>query len=264
MISSPASSGSSDSTSSRCAWPPSNRVVNRLRKWRSTSSKAASSRARPSRLRLPIEPRRRLIARPSSSRSAWLASAAFLQLGQLALGDEIDRADPLALRRHAARAAPIRSPTGGDRRLVEAELLGQQRRRAFELLAGDAAPSRSRRAVLRSRRGRRRRRGPRGRRPAPRRPRRAAPRSRAAPPRRRARARRRPSAASRGGGRLRRSAPRSGASSVCRRVGEPLGLGFGLGDAAAELGVALARPRRRGPASRPAPCARPRRAACRR
>ncbi len=97
MISSPASSGSSLSTSSRCAWPPSNRVVNRLRKWPSTFSNASSSRTRPSRFRLPIEPRSRWIAWASSSFSATLDSRLVSSSDKFLLGDQIDRADPLAL-----------------------------------------------------------------------------------------------------------------------------------------------------------------------
>ena len=68
-ISSPASSGSSLSINARCAWPPLNSVAKSRRKCPSTASNAASKRALPSRFKLPMEPRRRLIASVSSSLS---------------------------------------------------------------------------------------------------------------------------------------------------------------------------------------------------
>ncbi len=138
MISSPASSGSSLSTSSRCAWPPSNKVVNRLRKWPSTCSNAASRRTRPSRLRLPIEPRRRLIASCSSSRSA--APDARLASSSASSCSATRLTGPIRSRSAVSRSNVSRSTSGGvERGRVEAELAGQQRRRAFELLAAFAA-----------------------------------------------------------------------------------------------------------------------------
>ena len=70
MISSPASSGSSLSIISRCASPPLNRVRNKSRKWPSTASNAARSLTRPSRLRLPMDPRKRCVASVNSAISA--------------------------------------------------------------------------------------------------------------------------------------------------------------------------------------------------
>ena len=69
MISSPASSGSSSSTSTRLASPPPNRCLKRAPKLRLTSSKAASRRPRPSRFRLAMPWRSFLIASSRSSRS---------------------------------------------------------------------------------------------------------------------------------------------------------------------------------------------------
>src|SRR5205085_12434879 len=60
---------------------------------------------------------------------------AFLKLVELALGDQIDRADPLAL-------LHLPLERGGfeghllDQAFVETDPLGEQRRRTFELLAG--------------------------------------------------------------------------------------------------------------------------------
>ena len=138
MISSPASSGSSLSTSSRCAWPPSNRVVNRLRKWPSTFSNASSSRTRPSRLRLPIEPRRRWIAWASSSFSATLDSRLVSSSASSCSATRLT--GPIRSRSAVSRSSISFSASGSPRLSgVEAEAFGQQRRRAFELLAADAA-----------------------------------------------------------------------------------------------------------------------------
>ena len=61
----------------------------------------------------------------------------FVELGQLLLGDQVDRADPFALGGQALEAGLLLlgiGELGG----VEAELLRQQRRRAFEPLEADA------------------------------------------------------------------------------------------------------------------------------
>ena len=134
MISSPASSGSSLSTSSRCAWPPSNRVVNRLRKCWSTCSIGVEQAHPPfaveaaDRAAQAVDRLLQLVALGGAGQ------AAVFQLGQLLLGDEVDRSQPLALGGHAVETGFLRLgivELAG----VEAEPLGQQRRRAFELLA---------------------------------------------------------------------------------------------------------------------------------
>ena len=68
MISSPASSGSSLSTSTNLASPPPNRWVNNVEKFAFTCSKAVSRRSRPSLFKPKIPWRRALIA---SSRSVF-------------------------------------------------------------------------------------------------------------------------------------------------------------------------------------------------
>ena len=74
-ISRPASSGSSDSISCSSAVPPPKRCANSRWKWPLTTSKAASSRSRPSRLRLWIAWRSLRIASTTSSRSATSVSS---------------------------------------------------------------------------------------------------------------------------------------------------------------------------------------------
>ena len=162
--------------------------------------------------------------------------AAFLELVQLAFGDEIDRADPLALlhlplepRRIPARPRAIVASSKPIR-------LGQQGRRAFELLAGDARHLDAA-AVLRLGAGGGAGAGLAG----------GGLRLAGLGELRLGRAQRLLAGALvRGGGRRRLRRRRSTspvsasicASSVSRRLGEPLRLGFGLGDAAAEFGVA--------------------------
>ena len=96
-ISRPASSGSSDSVSCSSASPPPKRWVNSRWKWALTVSKAASSRSRPSRLRLPIPWRRRWMAATRSSRSVTSASRRAAISFASASARRLTAAEPLAL-----------------------------------------------------------------------------------------------------------------------------------------------------------------------
>ena len=96
-MSRPASRGSSESTRVSSAVPPPNRVVKSCLKCSLTVPKAASRRSRPSRLRLPIACRRRLIASTRSSRSAAMPSCFAVELGELLLGPEVHGAEALAV-----------------------------------------------------------------------------------------------------------------------------------------------------------------------
>ena len=141
MISSPASSGSSASVSFRCARPPPNRRVNSFWKLPLTSSKAASSRSRPSRLRLGDA-----LAQPGDGVDqidalGLQAGDLLLDLGRLGLGAQIDRAHIVALADQALeQLASIGSRSGSSSPGVEFGDRQRLFRRAFQPFADALRP----------------------------------------------------------------------------------------------------------------------------
>ena len=98
-----------------------------------TTSKAASRRSRPSWLRVPIAPRRRLIASVRSSRSAMSLSRLAQHLDEFVVGAQIDRAEPLALLAQVLELALDLDAAGQRRVGLEIGERGEAGRLAVEL-----------------------------------------------------------------------------------------------------------------------------------
>ena len=100
--------------------------------------KAASRRSRPSRLRLPIARRRRLIASTRSSRSVAIPVRFAFELGQLLLGAQVDGAEALAVAFQGMQARLDLLGAGEDRVVLQAGELDEPGGRRVEVF-GDGA-----------------------------------------------------------------------------------------------------------------------------